>query len=955
MNLQAHLGLFSFFAALITVSAGSTPASAACVLVGGTVTCTGRDDDGFIGGNNLTVTVETGASVDSIYDGNPDTLCPEFRSALRLGQNARVTNRGQMLGRGTCGLGIEALIGLTLSNEGTIITDAEVGFAVLAGDGFNVTNSGTLRTVSAGSTAFVGASRGRFINSATGVIETTGADSPGIFVENTNTITNDGRILTVNAGSFGIDVGAGNLVTNNGTITTTGIASAGVRLRGSGNSVVNRGTITALPALTPRDGEESVGIAVENGGGTVVNSGTIRGDYAGVYFSLAQGTVRNDGTISARTPTTSSRPGAAILFGQGGVSGIERKIEITNSGTIQGNGVAAIRPLFTNALFDLIITNSGRIDGDIILGRSFNEVTLKTGSIINGVIDGSQAVGSNLTLDGSGTFSNVLLGNFTIFKVGAGTWTLARDYQFFYPIEVIEGTLEIAANRRFTGGITVSPTATLAGSDYTFGELSGPRPLQNELENYGTLSPGLNGPAGAAITIVGAFLQGATGQTVLDVNGTTSDRILVNGTASFLGTLNLRYAGAPVKDGQDIILFDAPTGGTLRTSGAFTQVTDNSPYFINSTIIMSANRVTLRTTRRPFASVAQLPEEFALAAFFDRAVASGTNPSGVVTLLDQQTASEARATFSNLTSDQPAASQTWGLMAGTSLASAISPWLEVAPSDSPRGQWRTWGSVFARTGEGGSKTDSANFDYDMQGVIAAGDYAVSDGTRIGVAASRITGETFFAAGAAKTSLSTNSLSLYLSQAWPNWRAGAGITTSDGQLNAKRTQTLGTQISNFMSRADTGGESAFIQTSYAMGTEMWLLKPTASLTYVRAKIGSLDERATTGLAVRQETASSLRGDVGVRAIAKPGPVHFSAAVFWSQNLKDNDRTAQARLSGLPGSDFIIVGMAEKRGWLNTQAGVNIEIMPGLMARMGWSGILNDRLGGHTANAGLSYRW
>jgi outer membrane autotransporter protein len=289
------------------------------------------------------------------------------------------------------------------------------------------------------------------------------------------------------------------------------------------------------------------------------------------------------------------------------------------------------------------------------------------------------------------------------------------------------------------------------------------------------------------------------------------------------------------------------------------------------------------------------------------------------------------------------------------VANAMSPWLEVAPVDSPRGQWRTWGSVFGRIGTSGPKTDSRNFDYDMHGVMAAADYAVVDGTRLGVAASRLEGETFFAVNAAKSNLSTNSIGFYVSQASAQWRAGAGLSVSDGKLKSNRIQTIGAQTATLAARANTGSESAFVQTSYVLGTETWLVKPTASLTYVRAKVGAYDEASATGLAVTRSTASSLRGDVGLRAIAKPGPVHISLAAFWSQNFKDNDRMTSARLSGLAGSDFTIVGKPEKRGWLNTQAGVNIEVMPGMMARLGWSGILNDRLGGHTATAGLSYRW
>jgi uncharacterized protein with beta-barrel porin domain len=945
-------GIFGGLAFLAGTAIPPSPAQAACVLAGGTVTCTGSDDNGFSGGNNLIVRVETGAAVDSVYDGNPDTICPVFRSALRLGQNAQVTNLGQIAGRGNCAIGIEAGSGLTLTNEAMILADSQVSFAILTADRFNVVNRGTFSTTNSESSGFVGGNNGTLSNAATGVIETAGAGSSGIVAENTNAVTNAGRITLLGPGSFGMDLGSSNTVTNSGTITASGVASTGIRLRGLG-SVTNSGTITVIPIATPRSGEDSIGVAMEQGGG-LVNSGTIAGDFAGVLFGMANGSIQNSGTISARATMAAASPGGAIIYGDRAFSG--STLSVINTGVIRGGGSAAIRPISGTPRFDFTLVNSGRIEGDIILPRGgLNTITLRTGSIITGVIDGRGA-GNDFELNGEGTLSTQLLGAFSLAKTGAGTWTLARDYNFISPIDVIQGTLDIAANINVGGTYSIETGGTLGGRNSVIGAINrAPAPFTPEVANFGTISPGLAGPAGATITVIGIYQQGNTGKLVLDLNAGANDALLINGAAQLGGSLDIRYSGAPVRDGQVFTLISAPTGGALTLSGAFAQVGDNSPYFITSTVTSAAGRVSLRATRHPFVSVAQSPEEIGLAQYFDRAVATGANPGGFITLLDQQTESEARATFGSLSSDLPVSAQTWGILGAGSMATATSPWLELAPADSKRGEWRTWGAVSLRGGETGRDAGAGAFDYELRGAVAAADYAVVDGTRLGVLLARQDGETFLAAGAAKSDNSVTSAGVYVSQAWPQWRAGAGYIFGDGRSRMNRLSTIGGATTAQTAHADLDTETAFGQISYSTGTDIWLVKPTAMLTYARGKVAAYAEAAPLGLSVAGQTGASLRGDIGVRAIAKPGPVHVMIGAFWSQNFKDNDRTARASLIGLPGSDFTIAGVSEKRGWLNTQAGVNIEILPGLMARLNWSGILNDRLGGHTASAGLSYRW
>jgi uncharacterized protein with beta-barrel porin domain len=954
MNVVWRLSLLGSVFGLAALTLTPTPAQAVCTANGSVVTCTGIDEDGFIGGNNLTINIDQTTFVQSIYDGNPDTLCPVFRSALRLGDNATVNNRGLMLGRGNCGLVIEAQNGLRFTNDGDIRTDAEVAFAVLMGDRFAIVNNGPVSTVNSGSTAFVGGSNGTFVNSTTGLITTSGADSSGVFAENNNTITNDGRIITTNSGSFGIDVGASNTIVNTGTISTSAIATFGINLRGVGNTVTNRGTIATLPNSAPRDGEDAVGILALQGNTTITNTGTISGDYAGVELSGTNNRFTNDGTVTARATPASTQPGGAVFIDTGSAT-------VINTGTIRGTGTAAVR---TRAGASLSLTNTGRIEGDVVMGSASGSINLGTGSVITGTIFGATNNATVLSLSGTGTLSNPMVNMGSLQQVTDGSWTLARRYDVQAVIQQV-GTLVL------TDGIRVNGTLfNQAGSRLTgVGTVQRINPaIGGNASLAGTLSPGLNSNPGAVMGVQGNLSLQPGARLEFDVSSTANDRVDVGGTISGSANVFITYAGAPVRDGQTFTLMTgtsitSPTNqscagtiveGTALGTGCFT-VADNVAAFVRTSLIVSANSVVARAQRQSFTSAAATANERSLAAALDRVVATTTTATPLIALLDQQSTADARTTLSNITTDLPVASQTWGLLAANAMSTAMAPWLELSPVDSPRGQWRTWGTLFARSGERGSKIDSANFDYEVRGVLAGADYAVTDGTRVGLAASHSSGETQFAVGAANSELSTTTVGAYVSYAGSEWRGGAGVNLSDGRANSSRIQTIGGATTPLSSRADTGGESAYVQASYATSQAGWLVKPTVSLSYARAKVDQTDERGAAGLAFQDETASTLRGDIGVRAIAKPGPIHLSLAVFWSQNFKDVDRSARARISSLPGSDFVITGIAEKRGWLNTQVGVNIEILPGLMGRMIWSGILNDRLGGHMASAGVSYRF
>jgi len=323
-----------------------------------------------------------------------------------------------------------------LTNTG-VITAAAIGAAAsiasgawLTGDENTLTNSGTITATSDGfanGARFIG-NVNTAINSGTITASTPAAGSGayGIIMNGgANTATNSGTIAaagpSAGSGTYGITmVGDTNTLTNSGTINASSDGAAnGVRFIGNVNTAINSGTITAS---TPAAGSGAYGIFMMGDSNTVTNSGaiTVTGSQtgssaAGVAMVGITNTLANSGIITAT-------PSAAGSLGYGAaVSGVTNTI--TNSGTISGNTGIFITGGNTT------IDNSGTISGAggtaIALANSTNTVTLRTGSVINGIINGSAGAADSMELNGAGSLgASQIVGFENLKKTGAGLWAV---------------------------------------------------------------------------------------------------------------------------------------------------------------------------------------------------------------------------------------------------------------------------------------------------------------------------------------------------------------------------------------------------------------------------------------------------------------------------------------------------------------------------------------------------
>jgi len=351
----------------------------------------------------------------------------------------------------------EIVITGDFSNSGTVTGDT--GDAVSANGAVtaNITNSGTISDGSGGDTIHIeGLLTGTINNTPTGIITNTSSMHDCIYIGSdangvggvTGGLVNSGLITGSGTAIVDIAAGALNITNNSGGIisgTAPGVVLLLANTSTTGSTITNAGTITnsgagglAFFTYQPASATDSI-----------INSGTINltGGGGGAAFAInglspatlaqfglaplsgaATVNITNSGTISANE--TGSEAGdievfngtATIINERGGHitnsggSGSANAIafigstasgSITNDGTIAHKGGTAIDDSLSGTSHS--ITNSGTINGNIVLSPQSDIVTI-TGGAINGdiiataaghgTVDIALAAGSSYTASG---------------------------------------------------------------------------------------------------------------------------------------------------------------------------------------------------------------------------------------------------------------------------------------------------------------------------------------------------------------------------------------------------------------------------------------------------------------------------------------------------------------------------------------------------------------------------
>ncbi|UAK24025.1 beta strand repeat-containing protein [Sphingomonas nostoxanthinifaciens] len=383
---------------------------------------------------------------------------------------------------------------------------------------------------------------------------TTPIGYPGAYNQTSQlTINSAGAISLVRAASSyaagAVSLGTGDSFNNSGTITVVDRQSSSPSLAAvaGGMLVTNSGAIQL-------DG--AIGIS---GAAAVVNTGAITQSAGGAtaqgMANVAQ--VLNQGTINVA--------GTAVQLGYS-YNNNATSLSLTNSGTLVSTSAAAVTSYFAASL-----DNSGTISGGagtaVQLSYGDDNVTLRTGSIVSGVIDGG---GGNNTATLAGTIATATpsqtiasFSKFNALTVASGYWTAPAT-----------------GGSSFANNVTIASGATLEDADGATGLAGATAP---SIVDNGTLV--VRSSATSAGSTFGTTRISGTGDVLLTGAGT----VLLDG-ANSLG----QSGGTTIDGGTTVMLtgtqggnFTTRSGGTLQigtggTAGTFAgNLTDNGTLLLN--------------------------------------------------------------------------------------------------------------------------------------------------------------------------------------------------------------------------------------------------------------------------------------------------------------------------------------------------------------------------------------
>jgi outer membrane autotransporter protein len=874
---------------------------------------------------------------------------------------ATLTNSGTVTG--TDGRGIDS--GSGDAAGGAVVIDNKAGAVIqgtddairirLGGDfaGVTLTNAGTIVSTGGQALDFNSLSSGTaaisIVNEATGLIEATDADAvrPG----NGATVTNRGTIRSLTAGGNnpdGIDFqDFGGTVVNSGTITAVrhgvtgdgfvilnneaggqviGRNGAGMNIDGDGQTT-NFGTITGGCAgdLADCDGD---GVDID-GIATIDNHGTIAGTAAQGLGSddlpnTADGIAAGGGTIINRAGATISSTGRAILVDDSSQGPALAAVGIDNAGTITGTDIA-IKIVGTQ---DDTVTNTGLIAATapggiaIDLGGGDDILNLGTGSVITGLVDGGDG-SDRVVLDGEGSFGGG--SNFESLTLAQGNWVLS-------------------GSQSYAAGVTIEAGATLAGNATITGNVT----------NAGTVAPG---SSPGTISIVGDYTQDPAGTLISEITSTGSDLLAVTGTATLAGTQDIAVEYGTYLDGLSVDLVTAGAGIT----GDFTTVTINENAFFTVTRTVAAGAETVSFDRLSFAEVAPGDANAAaVGAAFEAGIAAGAGGAAftglVQNLIDGSSVAGAAAVFGDLAGAGDADLQALAADAARGLAGRVFDRFGTAgtcAADSPN---CFWGQGFGAVGSADADRFSPGYDLTTAGVVFGYDRQIGSSLRVGVSGGFADTRPDFDNGD-EGKIATFSAALYGHYQQGAFDATAVISAAHNDLRTDR----GVAGSTASGETDgyAYGASAEAGWRFALGASSWA-RPYLGLGYDSASFDAYDETGSLGAShVDPDDLDSLRGRAGVDLATSfklgEGAARPYLGLGVEHDFLDPQPELTRELAILPGVPVTVRGGDRERTAGIVEAGISLDVQPGIALFAGYDGRLAGDRQNHAGNAGLRINW
>lgn len=314
-----------------------------------------------------------------------------------------------------------------------------------------------------------------------------------------------------------------------------------------------------------------------------INTATVTLTGANTYSG---GTIVNNGALVASSASLPSNQAVAL---NNSTLNFDQPANGTFGGVVSGNG--AVVKFGGGAL---TVTGANTHSGGTVVNAGSLIATVAALPANRGVVLNNN---STLVFDqtANATFSGSIAGGGTIHKRGAGVLTLANTTTS--AVEIQAGSLIFNTG---VGRTTISAGALLGGNGIVTGNLV----------NNGTVSPGTSP---GTLNVVGNYTQSSTGRLLIEIASATSfDQLLITGTASLAGTVQVDTLGSYNPIGQSFTFLTA-NGGVTGTFDALTGIVSNSAATA-AAVVYAPTTATLVFSQLPFAGFAETPNQEAVAA-----------------------------------------------------------------------------------------------------------------------------------------------------------------------------------------------------------------------------------------------------------------------------------------------------------------------------------------------------